>query len=137
MESISDTWIKFRMKVRFLGLWKMSFWRNLIKMFTICNIGKTTTFDSRCNFIRLQWQKITLFLLLSSFHPLWEMKDHQWFTRVWCKSNSLIFLFFEYILYLNIYYMSPKRARAPTFWGVGRFAAFYKKCWISCKIWFK
>ena len=24
--------------------------------------------------------------------------------------------------------MSPKKARSPTFWGVGRFAAFYKNC---------
>ena len=54
------------------------------------------------------------------------MKDQDWFTRVWYKSNFLKFLFLEDILHVDIYYMSPKKARAPTFWGVGRFAAFYK-----------
>ena len=40
----------------------------------ICTIGKIDTFDSIWNFIILQWQKIVISYLLSSFHPLWENK---------------------------------------------------------------
>ena len=32
------------------------------------------------------------------------------------------------IRHVDIYYMSSKKARAPTFWRVGQFAAFYKNC---------
>ena len=55
-----------------------------------------------------------------------KTKNQWWFTTVWYKSNFLKFVFLEDILHLNIYYMSPKKAWAPTFWGGGRFASFYK-----------
>ena len=55
-----------------------------------------------------------------------KTKEQDGFTRVWYKSNFVKFLFVEDILHVDIYHMSPKRARAPTSWGVGRFAAFYK-----------
>ena len=99
-----------------------------MKIFTICTIGKTNIFDSVESFIRLPWQKFALFgySLLSILYE--KMKDQDWFTRVWYKSNFLKFIFLKDILHVDIHYMSPEKARAPTFWGVGRFAAFYKNC---------
>ena len=71
--------------------------------------------------------KKSLFFGYSLLSILYEKtKDKDWFTSVWYRSNFVKFLFLEDILHVDIYYMLPKKAVAPTSWGVGRFAAIYK-----------
>ena len=102
---------------------------------TICIVDKIDTFDSIWNFIILQWQKNCYFLFTFFFQPsLRKWKNQWWFTTVWYKSNFLKFVFLEGILYINIYYMSPKKAWAPTFWGGGRFSSFYKNIELVARL---
>ena len=63
-----------------------------------------------------------------------KTKNEWWFTTVWYKPNFFKFVFLEDILQLNIYYMSPKKAWAPTFWGGGRFASFYKNIELVARL---
>ena len=134
MESKSDTWINFCIKVRFLGLWKMSFFWNLMKIFTICTIGKTNIFDSVENVIRLAWQKFALFWLLSSVHPLWENER----SRLIYK--SMIQIEFSKIScsrgYSSCWYSLcvTKKGSSAHVLGGRTVCGILQKLWISCSI---
>ena len=137
MESKSDTWINFCIKVRFLGLWKMSFFGNLMKIFTICTIGKTNIFDSVENFIRLPWQKFALFWLLSFVHSLWENER----SRLIYK--SMIQIDFSKISFSRRYsscwyllYVTKKGSGAHVLGG-RTVCGILQKLWISCSIWLR
>ena len=137
MESKSDTWINFCIKVRFPGLWKMSFFGNLIKIFTICTIGKTNIFYSVENFIRLPWQKFALFWLLSSVHSLWENER----SRLIYK--SMIQIEFSKISFSRRYsscwyllYVTKKGSSAHVLGG-RTVCGILQKLWISCSIWLR
>ena len=102
MTNISETWINSHMKVRFLGLWKMYFLRILIKIFTVCTMGKTNTFDSMLNFYQITVTKKSPFFGYSLSSILFEKTTHKWcFTRVYHKCDFLKFHFIENILQLK------------------------------------
>ena len=111
----------------------MYFLRILIKIFTLCTMGKTNTFDSMLNFIKLQWQKNHLFLV-TLFFPSSLRKRHINDDLREYISNFLKFHFIEDILQLKNYYMLLKKAWASTFWGVGQFAAFYRNVELVAKL---
>ena len=135
MKSISEAWINSHMKVRFLGLWKMYFFRILIKIFTVCTMGKTNTFDSMLNFIKLQWQKSHLFLD-TLFFPSSLRKRHindalqEYITNLIFSNFILSKIFFN----SKIITCYSKKLERPRFGG-WTICGILQKCWISCKTW--
>ena len=135
MKSISEAWINSHMKVRFLGLWKMYFFKNFDKNIHGLYYGENQYFWFNVKFYSITVTNKSPFFGYSLFSILFEKTTHKWcFTRVYYKFNFLKFHFIEDILQLKNYYMLLKKAWASTFWGGGQFAAFYRNVELVAKL---
>ena len=137
MESKSDAWINFFIKVRFLGLWKMSFFWKFDENIQDLYYWENQHFYSVENFIRLPWQKFALFWLLSSVHSLWENER----SRLIYK--SMIQIEFSKISFSRRYsscwyllYVTKKGSSAHVLGG-RTVCGILQKLWISCSIWLR
>ena len=137
MEGKSDTWINFCIKVRFLGLWKMSFFWKFDENIDDLYYRENQHFDSVESFIRLPWQKFALFWLLPSVHSLWENER----SRLIYK--SMIQIKFSKIYFSQGYsscwyslYVTRKGSSAHVLGG-RTVCGILQKLWISCSIWLR
>ena len=103
-------------------------------MFTICNIWKTTTFDSRCNFIRLQWQKNHSFFVTLFFPSSLRKRKITNDLQEYDANRTLSYFFFSNIFFILIFITChQKELERPRFGGSDVLRHFTKSVGLAAK----